>query len=145
MLVHNQPLALFILKNHGPAELAHLDFSGRAGQLALDGGCRPDEVSVGMEGGVVIHGELGALVSGDHAPDAFLVFFPAVVFERRDIKEGVRAGRIELRGVGGIERCPAVPDLLQVSLIGGGNGLRFPGSRVVDGSGGGEGDASNEN
>jgi hypothetical protein len=42
-----------------------------------------------MDGGIIIHGELGALVSGEYALDAPLVFFPAVVFERRDIKEGV--------------------------------------------------------
>ncbi len=62
MFVNDQPLAILILKNHSPAEIAHLDLARFGRHLFADGRSRPDQISVRMDGEVIIQRELRALV-----------------------------------------------------------------------------------
>src|SRR5579864_7542766 len=73
-----------------------------------------------MDSDVIIHGELGALVTGEHSPYSLFVLVPTVVFQRRDVEERVRTGRVKLRDISGIQSGPAIPDFLQVGSVGGG-------------------------
>src|SRR5579864_1795103 len=102
MLVHSEPLAVFDFENYGPAEISHLNFSSLTGHLLMDCRGRPDQVPLGMNFGVVIDGELRALVSGKHAFHTLLIFFPTVVLERGDIEKGMWASGIKLCGIRGI-------------------------------------------
>ena len=118
----DEPLAVFVFEDHGPAEITHLDFPGFVGHFILHSCCCPDQIAIWMDRGIVIDGELRALVTGENAPDSLLVLVPAAVFQWRDIEERVRAGGVELRRVGGIESGPTIPDFLQVGLVGSSTG-----------------------
>ena len=120
MLVHDQPFSFFVFEHHSPTESSHFDFAGFVGHFVFDRRRSPDQVTLRMDRGIIIHRELGALVSGEYAFDAFFILVPTVVFQRGDIEKGVGAGRVELGGVCGIESGLAVPDLLQISFVGSG-------------------------
>ena len=63
VLVDDQPLPLLIFPNHGPAEVAHLNLAGFRCHLFFYGRRGPDRISVGMDVGIIVHGELGAFVA----------------------------------------------------------------------------------
>src|SRR3954466_10779015 len=80
-----------------------------------------------MDRGIVIHGELRALVGGRKSLHAFRVFIPRVVFQRGDVKEGVWTRSVVFGNVGGIEGRPAVPDFLERGFVRTGSGSLFHG------------------
>src|SRR5579859_6997930 len=71
VLVNDQPLAILIFPDHGPAEVAHLNFAGFGSHLVLKGGRAPDQVAVAMHFGIVVQSELGTLVACNHAAYTF--------------------------------------------------------------------------
>ena len=102
MLVDDEPLALYIFEDHGPAEIAHLDLPGFIGHFFFHSGSCPHQIAMWMDCGIIVDREFRALVTGENAPDSLFVFVPAAVFQWRDIEERVRAGGVELRRVGGV-------------------------------------------
>ena len=117
VLVDGEPLAVLILPDYGPAEVAHLDFAGFGGHFIGDRGGAPGPITLSVNCGIVIHSELGAFVVADDGLHARLVLVPTVVLERGDIEEGAGAGGIEHGHIGGIERGPAGPDGLHVGFV----------------------------
>src|SRR5205807_5059330 len=48
---------------------------------------------------------------------ALLRFIPVGILKRRDVKEGMRAGSIELREVRWVKSGPTIPNLLQICFV----------------------------
>src|SRR5712671_397596 len=84
MLVYDQPFAVDVFPDHGPAEISHLDFAGFCRHLFFDGSGAPDQIAMGMNLGVIVHGTLSTLVTGEDDLDAFFIFVPAAILQRSD-------------------------------------------------------------
>ena len=118
VFVDGQPLPVLILKNHSPAEVTHLDLARFGCHLFADGRSRPDQISVRMNGEVIIQRELRALVGRQESLRPRRIFFPATVLQRGNVEESVRAAGVELGYVSRIECGPVIPDPLEVSSVG---------------------------
>ena len=65
--MHDEPFAVLVLEDHGPAEIPHLDFASFRRHLLSDGGGGPNEIAVRMDRDVIIDSKLRALISGEYA------------------------------------------------------------------------------
>src|SRR5713101_2245920 len=72
---------------------------------------------MGMNGGIIVHRELRALIAREYALHSLFILFPASVFQRSDVKEDMRSAGIEFGGIGRVEGGPRVPYFLQVSFV----------------------------
>src|SRR2546425_7192641 len=120
VLVHDEPLAFLLFKDHGPAEGGHFPLSAFQHGVLFHGRGGPDVFSGGVNLSVIIHGEGSALVVSEFFLHSFLILLPTAILERSDIEEGVRALSIELSHLRGVDRIPPIPDFLQVGLVGDG-------------------------
>src|SRR2546426_2074514 len=118
VLVHDEPLAFLLFKDHGPAEGGHFPLSAFQHGVLFHGRDGPDVFSGGVNLSVIIHGEGSALVVSEFFFHSFLILLPTAILERSDIEEGVRALSIELSHLRGVDRIPPIPDFLQVGLVG---------------------------
>src|SRR5258707_1112811 len=118
MVMDNPPLTVFVFEDGRPSEITHLDFAGFCRHLVLERSRNPNQVSMGMNVNIVVERELRALVTGGQRLHTLCIFIPAVVLQRCDIEKRMRSRRVVLRNIGGIERRPAVPYLLQISFVG---------------------------
>src|SRR5579863_9086412 len=116
--MHDEPLAVLILPDYGPAEVAHLNLTGLGVHFVSHRSRAPHQITLGMDGGIIVYRALCALVTGKHALYTVFVFVPTGVLQRGDIEERMRAAGVVLGYVGGIESGPAVPDFLRISSIG---------------------------
>src|SRR5438552_13542938 len=118
VLVYDESLSSLILENHSVAPRPHFAFSVAEDGVFLNGGGSPAQIAVVMEFDIVVHRKLAALIVFQDRGYALLILLPTVVFEGCDIEKSVRACGIVLFHVGGVQRRPAVPNLLHVGFVG---------------------------
>ncbi len=86
-------------------------------RVFLDGRHGPGQVAVGVNLGIVIHGQLDAFVPLQQFGHTRLVLRPVAIPKRRDIEESVFALVVILSHVGWISRAPPRHEFLKIGFV----------------------------
>ena len=126
MLVSDHPVAVLLLQHGGPAQGQFLRLALSRRSRHVQRSCYPRVWSRGMNLQIVVQLVRNFRRIFQRRRNPRFVFFPAVVFQRRDIEEKmVRTCRVKVRLLVQVGGCPAVPNALQIGAIDGSNAVGF--------------------